>query len=163
MGFNSGFKGLISRNLPWWTEKNQRNSSRDSCYPCGGQNCVRVGRMTTWTSILGSTTVKMEYLCSRTVWFMSAALVLCVWYQMGISRSSEESRLDVRITEGSFPSQGPEFCAMQFVQTCLGPIQPSFWWVLGRSFPRFQKPMRTPDFTHWPSVEIKNASMQWRG
>ena len=54
----------ISRNLPWGTEKNHR----------------------TLTSILCSTTVRLEHLCSRTVWFMSAALFLCVWYRMVLGR-----------------------------------------------------------------------------
>jgi len=65
---------------------------------------------------------------------MSAVLFVCVWCRMGLSWSSEESRLDVRITGGSFPSQGPEFCAMQFVRTCLGPKQPSLWYVQGDLF-----------------------------
>jgi hypothetical protein len=36
--------------------------------------------MVTWTSILYSTTVKLEHVCSRTVWFMSSALLfsLCL-------------------------------------------------------------------------------------
>jgi hypothetical protein len=117
----------ISRNLPWGTEKNHRNVSQDSCHARECQNWVRVRRMTIWTSILCGTTVKLERLCSRTVWFMSAALFLCVWCRMDLSRSNEETRLDVWITGGSFPSQGLEFCATKFVRTCQGPIQPSLW------------------------------------
>jgi len=47
------------------------------------------------------------------------------------------------------------------VRPDLSGAHPAFSLIgTGRPFPGFQRPTRAPDYTHWPSVEVKNASMQ---
>lgn len=78
------------------------------------------------------------------------------------SWSNEETRLDDRITVGFSPPKVLNFVLCN----SSGPVWDPSSLLFDRYreiFPGFQWPKRAPDYTHWPNVEIKNASMQWRG